>query len=227
MEFLLDTANIETIKHLTDFLPISGITSNPSILKKEGNVSFFEHLRQIRNIIGKERSLHVQTVAEDYQGMIKDAKRIVNEIDQDVFIKIPTNLEGLKAIRELKKQGFKITATAIYTTIQADLAIAAGADYIAPYYNRIENIGLSPDQSIHHMAQQIERSQASTKILAASFKNAGQVSKALEAGAQSITAAPDVLTKALKMAEIGQAIADFSSDWSAIHGDGSSISTLK
>lgn len=98
MEFMLDTANLADIKKFADFLPIAGVTSNPSIVKKEGKIDFFHHMKEIRGIIGEHRSLHVQVVATDYEGIIKDAETILANIDQKVFIKIPVNEPGLKAI---------------------------------------------------------------------------------------------------------------------------------
>ena len=130
MEYLLDTANIEEIKYYNDYLPISGVTSNPSIVKKEGNIDFFAHMKEIRNIIGFDATLHVQVSTKDYEGMMADAKAILENIDDKVYIKIPVTMDGIKAIKELKKQGVNITATAVYTKAQAFMALEAGADYI-------------------------------------------------------------------------------------------------
>ena len=134
MEFMLDTANIADIKKFEKIIPLAGVTSNPSIVKNEGNIEFFSHMKQIRQIIGDDKSLHVQVVATDYEGMLKDAETILAKIDKNVFVKVPVSEEGLKVIKELKKRGVNVTATAIYTKFQAYLVIAAGADYIAPYF---------------------------------------------------------------------------------------------
>ena len=104
MELLLDTANLEQIQKYVDTLPIDGVTSNPSIIKKEGKIDFFEHLRQIRQIIGKNRTLHVQVVATDYEGMLADAQRILKEVDDQVYIKVPSNEVGFKVMKELKRK---------------------------------------------------------------------------------------------------------------------------
>lgn len=226
MEFMLDTANLAEIKKYVDLLPIAGVTSNPSIVKKEGKIEFFDHMKKIRQIIGEDRSLHVQVVATDYEGIIQDAETILAKIDKKVFIKIPVNEPGLKAIKELKSRGVNITATAIYTKFQAYLAIAAGADYIAPYFNRMENLNIDPREAIFEMAQEIERTQSSTKILAASFKNAGQVNSALENGSQAATMGVDIIQQALLMPSIGQAVTDFTNDWEGIFGLGITISDL-
>ncbi|MGM0215356.1 fructose-6-phosphate aldolase [Enterococcus sp. AZ109] len=226
MEFMLDTANIADIKKYVEILPVAGVTSNPSIVKKEGKVAFFDHMKEIRSIIGESRSLHVQVVAKDYEGMIKDAETILAKIDQKVFIKVPVSEVGLKVIKELKRRGINVTATAIYTKFQAYLAIAAGADYIAPYFNRMENMGIDPREAIFEMAEEIERSNSETKIVAASFKNAGQVNAALESGSQAATMGVDIIQQALAMPSIGQAVDDFTADWEAVYGADSNLSTI-
>src|SRR5699024_5890313 len=112
---------------------------------------------------------------------------------------------GLKAIGELKGDGINVTATAVYTKFQAYLAIAAGADYIAPYYNRMENLNINPLETISAIAQLIKQSDSSTKILAASFKNVNQVNTAFEIGAQAATMSADIIEIALSMPSIAQA----------------------
>lgn len=226
MEFLLDTANLEEIKTYSEIVPISGITSNPSIVKKEGHIDFFQHMRTIRNIIGQDKSLHVQVVATDFDGMLADAEAILKNIDDKVFIKVPVSSEGLKVIRVLKERGINVTATAIYTKMQAYLAIAAGADYLAPYYNRMENLNINPKEAIHEIAKEIERTGSQSKILAASFKNVGQVNAALEAGAQASTVGVDVIAQVFAMPSISKAVSDFTTDWESIYGENSTIADL-
>lgn len=226
MEILLDTANIEMIKKYEAVLPLTGATTNPSIVKKEGKVDFFAHMNTIREIIGKERSLHVQVVAKDKAGMLKDVEAILEQIDREVYLKIPASEEGLKVIKILKKEELNVTATAIYTKFQAYLAIAAGADYIAPYFNRMENLNIDAKEAMAAMANEIERSNSKTKIVAASFKNVGQVTTALDQGAQAVTVAPDIIAQALAMPSIAQAVDDFTEDWESIFGKSSTIDSL-
>lgn len=226
MELMLDTANLIDIKTYLDIYPISGITSNPSILKKVGHIDIFNHLNQIRKIIGVDRSLHVQVVTSTSEDMVKEAYRICEKIDKSVYIKIPVNEEGLKAIKILKQKGYYITATAIYTKIQGDLAILAGADYIAPYVNRMDNISISPKEVIEHFAHMIEVHNHSTKILAASFKNAGQLTNAYEWGAHSVTVDPNILHDALNMPSISKAVNDFRLDFEQMNGENISFLDL-
>lgn len=226
MEFLFDTANIEAIKEYSEVFPITGITSNPSIIKKEGKIDFFKHFKEIRKVIGKDKTLHIQVVAEDCEGIIKDAEAILKNVDDLVCIKVPVTEQGLKAIRILKSKGVSVTATAIYTKIQGLLAIEAGADYIAPYFNRMENMDIDPREVIKTFADMINKYNYPTKILAASFKNMGQVNDALAAGAQTVTVAPELLHDALKMPAIKKAVDDFTNDWENTFGKGVSITDL-
>ncbi|WP_026889480.1 fructose-6-phosphate aldolase [Clostridium beijerinckii] len=218
MEYMLDTANIEVIKECNEIFPITGVTSNPSILKKEGEIDFFNHFKKIREIIGMDKTLHIQVVAEDCEGILREAKAILENVDNKVCIKIPVNAEGLKAIKILKAQGVSITATAIYTTAQGMLAMEAGADFIAPYFNRMENMNINPREVIKAFADMIEKYNYPTKILAASFKNIGQVNDSYAAGAQTATMAPEILFDALKMPVIQKAVDDFATDWESVFG---------
>ncbi|KJY63001.1 Fructose-6-phosphate aldolase [Lactobacillus helsingborgensis] len=148
MEFLLDTANIDDIKKYQEIIPLSGVTTNPSIIKKEGKADFFDRLAQIKQLIGNKRSLHVQVVATTTEGIVADAHAVLAKLEKDVYIKIPVNQAGLAAIKILKKENVRITATSIYTELQGFLAIAAGADYLAPYYNRMENNNIDANKVI-------------------------------------------------------------------------------
>ena len=217
MEFMLDTLNINEIKKWARVLPLAGVTSNPTIAKKEGEIDFFKRIHEVREIIGEAPSIHVQVVAKDYDGILKDAAKIRQECGGNVFIKVPVTPEGLAAIKTLKSEGYKITATAIYTVFQGLLAIEAGADYLAPYNNRMENLNIDSAQVIAQLAEAIEKNHSSSKILAASFKNVGQVNRAFKEGAQAITAGADVFEAAFGMPSIGKAVDDFANDWATIH----------
>ena len=203
MKYLLDTANLDAIRYYTDIFPIAGVTSNPSIVKKEGKIDFFAHMNEIRSIIG----------------MLRDAETILNKVDDQVCVKVPVTLEGIKAIKTLKKQDVNVTATAIYSKQQGFLAMEAGADYIAPYFNRMENMGIDSDDVIASFAEMIGLYGYHTQILGASFKNAGQVDRAFLAGAQTATMDPSILSAALTQAHILKAVDDFDADWKSVYGD--------
>lgn len=176
-------------------------------------------LREIRNVISMEKSLHVQVLAEDADGMLKEAEAVLKNVDDKVFIKIPTTEEGLKAMMMLKSKGIGVTATAIYTKIQGFMAIMAGADFIAPYCNRMENLDVDFEETIADFRQMIDENQSSCKILAASFKNIRQVNRAFTVGAHAATVQPMLMHSSFEMAAVKKAVDDFKADWVAVRGD--------
>jgi TalC/MipB family fructose-6-phosphate aldolase len=212
---LLDTANIPEIQTCLAAFPISGVTTNPSILKLEGPVPFYPHLTQIRSLLSKNQTLHIQTIAADTDTILAEARSIRRTLGTDIHIKIPATEPGLRAIKTLVSEQVAVTATCIYTPLQALLSVAAGADYIAPYCNRMEQMGLDYRKLISDTAAFIHRTASKTKILAASFKNITQATDALAAGAHAITLQPSLLHTSLDFAPIHQAVADFSRDWQA------------
>ena len=116
MELLLDTANLDRIGKALEYYPISGLTTNPSIISKEGNIDLFEHLHRIQALLGQQRTFHVQVISNDAEGIVREAEALRKEFGNDIYIKTPVTREGLKAIGLMAKQGFNVTATAIYTT---------------------------------------------------------------------------------------------------------------
>lgn len=218
MEIMFDTANLADITALAPIYPISGITSNPTILKAEGKVDFYAHMREIRRIIGPERSLHVQVIAPDADGIVAEAHRMLANIDESVYVKIPLTEPGLAAIRRLKDEGIRVTATAIYSKVQGILAIAAGADYIAPYFNRMESLDIDIRDTLAMLAQFIRRHDSDCKILAASFKNVAQMSAAFESGAHACTIQPTLLRAAISTSAVQDAVKAFEDDWTATYG---------
>jgi len=219
IEFMLDSANIKDISRLIDIYPIAGVTSNPSILKSEGKIDFFPHMKKIREIIGLDRSLHIQVIASDFDGIVKDAETIVRKIDDQVYIKIPSTSEGLKAMGYLHAKGIRITATAIYTQFQGLLAAVRGVEYIALYYNRMRNMDIDADHTIRFLRHVIDRDKLPSKLLAASFQNIRQTADALTAGAHSITETPKVIDDAFGLSLFQSAVDGFHHDWTEIHGD--------
>ena len=218
MKYLIDSANLDEIRALSEYLPIAGVTSNPSIVKKEGSVPFFAHMREIRSIIGNLRPLHIQVTATDYDGMMRDAEAVFRHVDEKVFIKVPVDFEGVKVIKALRRQGANVTATAVYGMDQAFMALEAGADCIAPYYNRMEALGVDAAAVIGNIAGIIAHYGYETEILAASFKQPAQIDRAILAGAHSVTVAPDVLRGIFAKQVVADAVQAFSDDWTGLYG---------
>ena len=226
MEFIIDTINLEEIKEAVEYMPIVGVTSNPSIVKNTSPADFFQHMREIRKIIGSERSLHIQVIAKECDEIVKEAHRILEEVDKDVYIKVPVSYEGVKAIKALKKEGINVTATAVYDLMQAYMALAAGSDYIAPYVNRIGNLGGDPFDLINELQMRIVTDNYSCKILAASFKGVQQVKDSFNAGAEAITAPVAVLKQIFLNPNIEKAVNDFNNDWYKVYGEDVGICDL-
>ena len=226
MEFIIDTVNLEEIKEAVEYLPIVGVTSNPSIVKKTNPQDFFKHMKEIRKIIGQERSLHIQVISKDCDTIIKEAHRILKEVDDKVYIKVPVSYEGIKAIKLLKEEGINVTATAVYDLMQAYMALEAKADYIAPYVNRIGNLGADPFELINELSNRIIMDGYESKIVAASFKGVQQVKDALNNGAQAVTAPVEVLKQIFANPNIEKAVNDFNQDWYSMYGDNIGICDL-
>ncbi|EGK60108.1 transaldolase [Centipeda periodontii DSM 2778] len=218
MKYLLDTANLDEIRELCEYLPVAGVTSNPSIVKKEGAVPFFAHMREIRSIIGNVRPLHIQVTATDYDGMMRDADAVFRHVDEKVYIKVPVDFAGVKVIKALKRQGANVTATAVYGMDQAFIALEAGADCIAPYFNRMEALGVDAASVVGNIAGIINHYGYETEILAASFKQPTQIDRAILAGAHSVTVAPDVLREVFGKKIVKDAVQAFSDDWASLYG---------
>ena len=226
MEFIVDTVNLEEIKDAVEHMPIVGVTSNPSIVKQTSPENFFEHMRKIREIIGMERSLHVQVISKNSDEIVAEAHRILKEIDDQVYIKVPVSYEGIKAIKTLKAEGVKVTATAVYDLMQAYMALAANVDYIAPYVNRIGNLGADPMDLISNLSDRIAVDGYNTKIVAASFKGVQQVRDSFNYGAHAITAPVAVLKQIFANPNIEKAVDDFNKDWYAMYGENVGICEL-
>lgn len=227
MEFIIDTVDLNEIKEAVEYLPIAGVTSNPSIVKKTSPQDFFKHIKAVRSIIGKERSLHVQVISKNCDEMVNEAHRILKEIDEDVYIKVPVSYEGIKAIKILKAEGINVTATAIYDLMQAYIALAAGADYIAPYVNRIGNLGADPLKLINELSNRIIMDNYDCKILAASFKGVQQVRDSINNGTQAVTVPLAILKQIFANPSIEKAVDDFNQDWYAMYGQDNGICDLK
>ena len=219
MQYMLDTINKKDIILAVGCMPIAGVTSNPTIIKKEGKIDFFPYFRELREIIGSERSLHVQVTAPDPDGMMREAEAVLEKIDAEVFLKVPVNEAGLTAIRRMKKAGYNVTATAISSKAQAYMAIEEGADYLAMYYNRMANMDIDPDEVFSVVADMIDTYGYDSQILGASFKNIAQVNRVFENGAHAATVDPAILFDALRLPAIRSNISAFAADWADLYGD--------
>ena len=180
-------------------------------------------LSEIREFIGNKAELHVQVVSTTAEEMVEEGRKIERTLGNNTYIKIPTIPEGLKAMKALSKEGFKITATAIYTPMQAYLAAKAGADYAAPYVNRIDNLGANGIESTKMIQNIFENNGFKTEILAASYKNSNQVQELCAYGVGAATVAPDVIEGLVKNACVTAAVEDFIKDFEKLCGEGKTM----
>ncbi|WP_320957391.1 fructose-6-phosphate aldolase [Enterocloster asparagiformis] len=226
MKFIIDDADIAKIKDIYNTFAVDGVTTNPSILAKSGRHPY-EVLTEIREFIGPDAELHVQVIAPDAEGMVRDGHRIVEVLGKNTYVKVPTTKEGLRAMKLLHAEGIRVTATAIYTRMQAFLAAKAGADYAAPYVNRIDNLGgdgVKTAQDIHDI---FRKNGLDCQVLAASFKNSQQVQELCEYGIGAATISPDVIEALIKNDSVAMAVEAFVKDFEGLCGKGVTMETSK
>ena len=218
MKLCIDDANIEKIRRVYEFFPVDGVSTNPSILAKTGRPPY-EVLREIRSIVGGGE-LFVQATSLKAETMLEEARRIVKELGETTLVKIPCIPEGFKAMSMLKAEGIRFIGTAIYTPMQGFLAAKRGAEYVAPYINRIDNMGFDGVQVAKDIHDAITRNGLDSGLLAASFKNSQQVLELTKYGVKAVTVAPDVIEGLVKNAAIDAAIEKFTSDFQSVAGVG-------
>ena len=223
MKFCIDHAYISKIKHIYEFYPVDGVSTNPSILAQTGR-NPYDVLKEIRAFIGDEAELFVQAIAEDAETMVKESHKILQELGNRTLVKIPCIPEGFKAMKQLKKENIRFIGTAIYTPMQGFLAAKCGAEYVAPYINRIDNMGFDGVQVAKDIHDAIKNSDYDSGLLAASFKNSQQVLELIKYGVKAVTVAPDVIDNLVKNAAIDSAISQFNADFRGLTGGDKNMS---
>lgn len=217
MEFILDTADLEAVKQLDELLTIEGVTTNPSIITKSGKTpeqvikEFVEYLRP-------EQKFFVQVVSTDYEQMLEEARYICSLRPKNTYVKIPVTHNGYKVIKQLKSEGLGVLATAIYSADEAFLAAMNGADYLAPYVNRMCNYGDGIGQVLDLLQMLETQGFENTKVIAASFKNVEQVHALIAAGIQAVTVPPEVVFTMIDHPGTKIAVDEFSAAWHEAYG---------
>lgn len=217
MLVLIDNANLKEIESLYDMYPYDGVTTNPTILKNE-HTNPIQLLKDIRSLLPAESQLHAQVISDTTDGIMEEAHFMLNEIAEDLFIKVPVSAAGMKAIHLLKREGVNVTATAIYTAMQAFMAGKAGARYTAPYVNRLDNMGADGVQVAADIHNMFRLHNMECDVLAASFKNSQQILNLCKKGVGAVTAAPDVLRALIQHDATFTAEENFENDfYSLVH----------
>lgn len=217
MKLYIDSADIQKIAYLNEYYPVAGVTTNPSIIVKEKR-PFLELLKEIRETIGEEKELFVQVIGDTAEEMVEEARFIQSELTGKVVMKIPVTEEGIKAIKLLTLEGIPTLATTIYTPFQALIAAMAGAKYVAPYVNRIDNLTGNGVKVVKEIRQLFSNYGLATEILAASFKNVQQVHEVCLAGAECVTVGTDLIEKFLSFPSTKQDVAVFKNEWQQLYG---------
>lgn len=218
MKYMMDGGNLAEIKHLNEFYPLAGVTTNPTLVAKE-KTDFWKLIKDIRAIIGPDKMLHVQTVQTKAEKIVEEAKLLKETIGGDLYIKIPIGEEGLKATMMLKKLGIGVTMTAIFTPAQALMSAMAGADFVAPYVNRLDNIVGDGTRVVSEIVEQFELYNLDCQVLAASFKNVEQVHKCALSGCHTVTVSADLFKSIISHPMTDAAIEGFDKDWKDMYGD--------
>ena len=221
MKLFIDDADINEIKRLYNLYPVDGVTTSPSILSKQ-NRNPKEVLKEIREFIGKDTTLFAQVLPEGAEGMIEDALSITKVLGNNTVIKIPSIPEGFRAIRLLKEKGITTCGTVVYTPMQAYLAAKAGASYVAPYVNRIDNMGYDGVKVAKDIHDILIKNNLDCMVLAASFRNSQQVLELCKYGIGSCTCAPAIMDSLVKSAAVDDAIDVFIKEFNKL-GSGKSM----
>ncbi|MFB6278184.1 MAG: fructose-6-phosphate aldolase [Salinibacter sp.] len=210
MKFFVDTANLEEIREAAGMGVLDGVTTNPSLVKQEGNVDFHDRVLEICEIVDGDISAEV--TATDFDGMMEEAHTLA-QIHENVVVKIPLIKEGIKALRALDDEGIRTNCTLCFSPTQALLAAKAGADYISPFIGRIDDISSDGMTLIEEIGQIYDNYSFETEILAASIRHPTHVKRAALAGADVATMPFETMMKLLDHPLTDRGLERFLEDW--------------
>ena len=209
MKFFLDTANVEKIREFAEIGLVDGVTTNPTLIAKEGR-DFYEVIKEICSIV--DGPVSAEVTALDAEGMIEEAREL-SKLADNVVIKIPMTKEGLKAVNVLSKEGIKTNVTLIFSANQALMAAKAGATYVSPFVGRLDDIGQNGMQLIAEIVQIFRNYDIKTEIIVASVRHPMHVIEAAELGADIATIPFAVLDKMFNHPLTDKGIDAFMKDW--------------
>ena len=209
MRFFIDTANIEEIKEANELGVICGVTTNPSLIAKEGR-EFIEVVKEISTIV--DGPISAEVISLDHKGMVEEADKL-SKIHKNIVIKLPMTLEGLKATKILSAKGIKTNVTLIFSATQALLAARAGATYVSPFVGRLDDIGQDGLSLIEEIVDIFNVNAIETEIIVASVRNPIHVSQAARLGADIATVPYKVITQMTKHPLTDKGIENFLKDW--------------
>lgn len=210
MKFFIDTANLDEIREANELGLIDGVTTNPSLVAKEGNVDFNEHIAKICELVKGDVSAEV--TALDTEGMLREGREL-SKIASNVVIKCPLTLDGLKATRIFREEGTKVNVTLCFSATQALLAAKAGATYISPFIGRLDDIGQDGMQLIRDIVQIYDNYGFETEVLAASIRHPMHIVDCALAGADVATIPLKVIQQLAKHPLTDKGLDGFLADW--------------
>jgi transaldolase len=210
MKFFIDTANLDEIREANEMGLIDGVTTNPSLVAKEGNVDFKEHIAKICEMVKGDVSAEVTSL--DTEGMLREGRELA-KIAPNVVIKCPLTLDGLKATRTFRDEGTKVNVTLCFSAAQALLAAKAGATYISPFIGRLDDIGQDGMQLIRDIVQIYDNYGYATEVLAASIRHPMHIVDSALAGADVATIPFKVIQQLVKHPLTDKGLESFLSDW--------------
>jgi len=214
MKIFIDTANVEEIKKANDMGVICGVTTNPSLIAKEGR-DFVEVVKEITSIV--DGPISAEVISLDSEGMVKEALELVEKIDcKNLVIKIPMTVEGLCAVKQLSAKGIKTNVTLIFSAAQALLAAKAGATYVSPFVGRLDDVGTVGMELISQIAKIFDIHGIKAEIIAASIRNPIHVTDAALAGSHIATVPYKVIMQMTKHPLTDAGIEKFLKDWEAV-----------
>lgn len=216
MKFFIDTANVSNIRKANDMGVICGVTTNPSLIAKEGR-DFNEVIQEIASIVDGPISGEVKATTETAEGMIAEGREIA-KIHPNMIVKIPMTVEGLKAVKVLSGEGIKTNVTLIFTANQALLAARAGATYVSPFMGRLDDISTPGIDLIRSIVEIFAIHNIETEIIAASIRHTMHVTDCALAGAHIATVPYSVIEQMTKHPLTDAGIKKFQADYAAVFG---------
>lgn len=212
MKIFIDTANVDEIRKANDMGVICGVTTNPSLIAKEGR-DFIEVVKEITSIV--DGPISAEVISLEAEGMIKEADELA-KIHKNIVIKIPMTVEGLKAVKVLSSKGIKTNVTLIFSATQALLAARAGATYVSPFLGRLDDIGCNGMQLIEEITDIFTLHDIATEIITASVRNPIHVIEAARLGAHIATIPYNVIVQMTKHPLTDSGIERFLKDWESV-----------
>lgn len=210
MRFFLDTANLDEIRKAVDWGVICGVTTNPTLVAREGAVDFHTHVRIIAEMV--DGPVSAEVVSVDREGMVREGRELAR-IHPNVVVKIPMTPEGMGAVSVLSAEGIRTNVTLVFSVNQALLAAAAGASFVSPFVGRIDDVGHDGMEVIREIVETFAASGTETQVLAASVRHSRHVSEAALAGADVATVPFGVLEKLFRHPLTDRGVERFLADW--------------